>query len=451
MGTHARLSPSNARWPLCAGSVREEEGYEDIAGEAAIDGTGSHLLLEMCLDNSVPAIVYDGQVIGANHEDQPNGWLVAPDRIDRVQICLDYIARRVKELERAYPRSSIVVESESKSDVGGMFGRTDWNGTCDVTITCREPHTGEVFFIEVIDYKDGRGWVSVPNNSQLLAYLVGKMRLYIGSGPLLVGPYCHEKVKDVRMTIVQPKTSKPIRYQCSVETGDISSKSVVEAVDALATAAYATDAPDAPLTSGKHCQWCKANPKRGGHCITATEKSIKTVTKMSDGQIPLIPVDEGQGDFFEVIKRVVADPRALTNVELADLLDAKEAFMVVFDLGREELQKRIEAGEKISGWAMQSGRGENVWALPADEIEKKLKAKRLKLVDIYPKKLISPAQVLKLKSLTKAQKDKIDDELIAFKAGKLTLTKVAHGDTKVLQSATDMFAGVDAPARVDFF
>lgn len=451
MGTHARLSPSNARWPICAGSVREEAGYEDIAGEAAIDGTGSHLLLEMCLDNAVPAIVYDGQVIGANHEDNSNGWLVAPDRIDRVQICLDYIERRHKELRVMYPKSTVIVEAESKSDIGGMFGRKDWHGTCDVTIICRDGHTGEVHFIEVIDYKDGRGWVHVPDNSQLLAYLGGKMRTYIGSGPELVAPYRADKVKDVRMTIVQPKTSKPIRYQCSIEAGTISSQSVVDAVNKLATAAYATDDPNAPVVSGKHCQWCKANPKRGGHCTAATEDSIKKVTTMSDGQIPLIPVNEGQGDFFEVIKQVVADPKSLTSKQLGDMLDAKDALMTAFDISHEELQRRVEGGEAVSGWAMREGRGASVWALPADEVEKKLKAKRLKLADIYPKKLISPAQVLKLKDLTKIQKDKIEDELISFKAGKLKLTKVAHSDTKVIQSVTDMFATVEEPAKIDFF
>ena len=48
MSAHARLGPSNPRWTKCPGSVREEMFYIDIPGEAAIDGTGSHLLLEMC-------------------------------------------------------------------------------------------------------------------------------------------------------------------------------------------------------------------------------------------------------------------------------------------------------------------------------------------------------------------------------------------------------------------
>jgi len=159
MSSHARLSPSNHRWPLCPGSVREEQNYPDVAGEAAIDGTGSHLLLEMCLDNNVPAIQYDQQIIGANDPEHPSGWLVGIERCQRVQMCLDYVERRVSELKEQYPGCTVTVEAESKSDPGGMFGRDDWKGTCDVTIICRNDHTGEVPFIETIDYKDVRGWV----------------------------------------------------------------------------------------------------------------------------------------------------------------------------------------------------------------------------------------------------------------------------------------------------
>ena len=67
MGDHARLSPSNHRWPHCAGSVREESNYPDIAGEAAIDGTGSHILLELSLINNVKASHYDKLIIGDNN------------------------------------------------------------------------------------------------------------------------------------------------------------------------------------------------------------------------------------------------------------------------------------------------------------------------------------------------------------------------------------------------
>ena len=191
---HARLSCSNKRWPHCAGSVREEERYEDIPGAAAIDGTGSHLLLEMCMENNVPASQYDQQIIGVNHPDHLGGWLVAPDRIARVQMCLDYITRRVNELKGQFPGSTVTVESEQKSDPGGMFGRDDWWGTVDITIICRNSMTGEVHFIEVADYKDGRGYFSEKGNTQLISYLAGKMRPFVATGPDLVRPFRPERV-----------------------------------------------------------------------------------------------------------------------------------------------------------------------------------------------------------------------------------------------------------------
>jgi len=106
MGAHARLGPSNARWPGCPGSVREEARYPDMPGEAAIDGTGSHELLEMCLKNGVSADAYDGQIIGTNHPDNPGGWMVDIDRIKRVNMCLDYIDRRVNELKAQFHHHS---------------------------------------------------------------------------------------------------------------------------------------------------------------------------------------------------------------------------------------------------------------------------------------------------------------------------------------------------------
>lgn len=47
--SHARLGPSNHRWPHCPGSIKEEAKYPDTTSPAAHDGTGSHLLLELCI------------------------------------------------------------------------------------------------------------------------------------------------------------------------------------------------------------------------------------------------------------------------------------------------------------------------------------------------------------------------------------------------------------------
>lgn len=431
---HARLGPSNHRWPYCPGSVREEARFPDIPGEAAIDGTGSHLLLELCLQNGVLAIQYDQQIIGANHPEHPSGWLVGLDRIERVQMCLDYISRRVTELQQQSPGCHVTVSSESTADPGGYFGRDDWWGTVDITLIARQPMTGEVYFIEVIDYKDGRGWVHVKDNTQLLAYLGGKMRPYVGSGPDLVRPFKVHEVPHCRMTIVQPKTSPVIRYVCSTRPDDnFSTDYVMNKLSDLSFAALATDKPDAPLIPGKHCEWCKANPKRGGDCMAEVNKSINVVTIMSDNT-EIIASDNGGKSIFEFIGSSFSKIKELTDTQLADLADARDGVMSGFDQVMEEIQARIDQGKHVPGYAMLPGNNSNVWNDTEENIAKMLKARRLKKEEIYPAKLISPAQVLKLPTLTPEQKAKIEKDYIATKSGKLTLKKVSRA---VEQSGTD--------------
>ena len=448
---HARLGPSNHRWPHCPGSVREEERYPDIAGEDAIDGTGSHLLLELCLQNNVHPAQYDQQIIGANHPDNPGGWLVSIDRIERVQMALNYITRRVAELKEMYPDCTVAVESEQRSDPGGAFGRGDWWGTVDITIIARHKMTGEVYFVEVADYKDGRGYVTEKFNTQLISYLFGKLRPYIATGETKTQPFNMSKVGGCRMTIIQPKTNPVIRYQCSTRPEDgINPQVVMEHAEKLADAANATDDPNAPLTPGKHCQWCKANPKRGGHCSAETDKSMEVVQNMNT---EMVTTGDDTG-LLEYISKAVADVKSLTPEQLSQLADAEAGFQAAFNKVKDEIEDRIKQGIQVPGYAMRPSRGSNVWAADEETIVKKLKGCRLKQADIYPPKLITPAAALKLEKLSDVQKKRIESELITFKAGSLKLAKVSHdqqSEKVVAQSDTDglqsksvdmMFAGV---------
>jgi hypothetical protein len=435
-----------------------ESGYQDVAGEAAIDGTGSHLLLEMCMINNVPAIQYDQQIIGANHKDNMNGWLVDPARCARVQMQLDYVTRRVAELKVQFPDAYVVVQAEMKSNPGGAFGRDDWWGTCDITITALDAVTDEVYFIEVCDYKDGRGWVHVPGNTQTISYLFGKMRPYIATGPDDTGPFDASKVPHCRHTIVQPKTNPVIRYQCSTRPDDnFSTQYVIDEAIRLGVAADATDDPDAPLTAGKHCQWCKANPKRGGHCTADAEKSIEVLESMSDTN--LIVAEGGNQHLFEFIQQAVADPKSLTVEQLGELADAEAGLLAAFGKVKTEIQERIEQGTSVPGYAMLPGKNAKVWSQDEKGIVKMLKARRVKKDEMYPAKLITPAAALALKSLTAEQKTKIERDYIAVKAGKSSLQKVSHDhqptvEKDVAQSSTVdmMFADVPtaAPAAVSF-
>jgi len=430
---HARLGPSNHRWPHCPGSVREEAGYEDVAGASAIDGTGSHLLLELCLINGVRAETYDGHIIGENDPENPNGWLVDIERVQRVQQCLDYVSRRHRELSEQFPNGQVVITAEQESNPGKAYGRDDWWGTCDITIMVFVG--SDVVFIEVCDYKDGRGYVSVKDkstgeyNSQLVSYMGGRLVEYLQ--PKLpremFTPYDTGKLQGCRLSIVQPKTNPAVRYE------DLQASTLLGELDKLARAADQTDDPNAPLTFGKHCQWCKANPKRGGHCTAESTNTLEVVKSMND-----VIATDGQS-LFETISQSISKLNEMTPEQLSQLADVRSSMMTVFDSIEKEIVSRIDAGEKVPGYAMKPGRASRVWAKDEEEIVKVLKARRFVKDEIYPPKLASPAQVMKSDKLTAKQKADIEEKYITEKAGALKLTKVAHGDEK---EPTEMFADV---------
>lgn len=409
---HARLGPSNHRWPHCPGSVREEALYEDVAGAAAIDGTGSHLLLELCLLNGVRAEEYEGQIIGVGDHESPNGWHVHRDRIDRVQMCLDYVSRRVEMLREQFPGCTVDVEPEGRSNPGTLVGRDDWWGTVDITITVRT-EAGFAVFIEIVDYKDGRGWVHAgPDNTQLTSYAIGKA--YVPRSSSLM----------VRRTIVQPKTNPVVRSD-----EDASTTHIAEQLQRLAKAAEATDDPEAPLAPGKHCQWCKANPKRGGHCGAAAEKSVKEVRSMTG----VIATDNPS----DVLGMFALDAAEIPADKLAAILDVEDQISAGFAKLHAEVERRLLAGEKVPGFAMGHGNKSNVWA-DEEEATKKLKGARIKLDDYAPRKVISPAQLKKL-NIPDKTKERLWGELVVTKAGAEKVIRVAYGEET---SAEDMFKDV---------
>jgi len=394
MTAHARLGCSNHRWVHCPGSIREEAAYENVSGEAAIDGTGSHLLLEMCVKAGVDADSYLGNCIGVNDHDKPNGWDVKQDRIDRVQQCLNYISRRVFELKEKHPNADVNVYAESLSSPGKFTGRNDWWGTCDITI---EVVFEEVcMFIEVVDYKDGRMYVTEKNNSQLQGYLGGKV---------------YDRLRDpdfpCRMTIVQPKTNPSVRYQDSTKF------EIIGAIEKLSKAAALTDDPEAELIAGDHCTWClhKSN------CSKIPEQSLERLKDMTENT-----------ELIGAIESAFSDVEGLSESELSSLADAKEVLMSAFDKVNAEIERRIGEGTPVKGYAMLPGRSSKVWSVSEEELVGKLKARRLKKDEIYPSKLITPAALLKLGTLTKEQKKKIEDQFITVKQGASSLRRVSHDE-----------------------
>lgn len=364
MSEHARLSCSGSvRWENCAGSVREESAYPDISGKAAIDGTGSHLLLESSVKSGRPVSDYLNETI----EDDEHQWLVKQDRVDRVQMCIDYINRRIRELTELYPACTIDVESESRTDAGAKCGRTDWWGTADITITVTD-FTSCVVFLEVCDYKDGRGYVDAVDNSQLISYLIGK-----------------SMALSYRASIVQPKTNPPVRYQDFTQAGLTGHKI------RLTNAAEATDNPDAELSKGEWCKWCK-------HKTNCNEHKAMNLELLNN------------------------DVLGMSNEDLISVLDMRDHVEAVLEIAKAEATARLERGVLLNGYVLGLGRKTKRWNASEDEIAKVLRARKFKLNDIYPPKLISPAGCMNSKLLTDMQKQTLELKYVEVKVGKSVLT-----------------------------
>lgn len=426
MGTHARLSPSNHRWPKCPGSVELEAQYPDVANDAAIDGTGTHLLLELCLNNDYVPDHYEGQIIGIDHESKLEGWLIQKDRIERVWMCLNYIHRRKAELQDQFPGASITVQEESRADPGSMFNRTDWYGTCDITIEVIQDN--RCLFVEIIDYKDGFGWVHVENNSQLISYAGGKIHHWIASGNNSLHP---ERIPyGVRTSIVQPKTKIPVRYY------DYSTAEIVDALRDLARRAMLTDMENAPLIPGKHCQWCAHRT----NCTALADESLQAIKKSEIKDMVESEDDDNEYNGYSLMDLVKGGARLIAQLDsqrLVELVDIRAGIEAVFDLVEKELVARLNQGQQVNGYTLRPGRPTRCWNMPEEDMVEVLQSHNLKLEDIYLPKLVSPAQIMKNPNLTDDQKKYIDKQYVMVKYGDMRLTKVEHSDST--NDSSDMF------------
>lgn len=415
MSEHARLSPSNQRWPHCPGSIREEAHYPDTPGRAAIDGTGTHMLLEKCLEHGHIPYDYIEHTIGIEHSDMPLGWIIDRERADRVQMALDYVERRRRELTEVYPGTKIVVEPESRSYPGYAFmpRREDWHGTCDITIRALEKMNSGWWarFIEVADYKDGRGWVPAEENTQLQSYVAGKVP-HSATG----GAY----VEGVRTTIIQPRTSPVIR-SC-----DYTWTRIHEVAWDLYQRAARTDDDDASLHAGWWCQWCKANPKRGGHCTQPAQQATQEVQMTTDTSTGL----EGLLDL---------DVTTASGDQLATIMDQKPLIDDAFQRVEQEIQSRLDQELDVPGWAMKPGRKKREWADEQAVIDV-LKTTSLKIDEYAPRKLLTPAQAEKVVS-KRTLESKLKD-LIEEWEGKTKPQRVSQAkpkDTEAMFNTTPGF------------
>lgn len=398
---HARLSPSSAvRWFNCAGAPAAEASYEDTSSDAALLGTHAHSLLEHCLSNGLDPL----EEVGAWYEDRD----VSQETAESVKVATGYVGSAA-EGTIVYPEVHVQPDA---------LGRQDCFGTSDVVLWHPEMRR-----LEVIDYKNGTGYVSEADNLQMLIYLIGAMNtMEITEWPV-----------EMATTIIQPRASgEPVR-SCRYDP-----QQVTTWIQAIAAAATATDNPDALRTPGDaQCQWCKAK----GDCPARTEAALGKAREVFAPVMLGSDLDAG----FDNAKVKVLTPETVRLI-----LMSKDFIVSVFKDVEEHAYKELEAGRPVPGFKLIEGRNGRSWNLPVEELLVKFKntskvdKKKLTQSDYLTMDPVSPAKAENvIKPLVSERTWGNLLKLIDSKPGKPKLVPEGHRKPAVNVTPEDVFQKIE--------
>ncbi len=335
MTAHAKLSASGAhRWMTCSGSVEMEEDFPDTSSTFAEHGTAAHELAERCLKEDVTADFYRSKDF--------NGFAVDAEMVEAIQLYLDYVRNHSGE-------KWVEQRVDFSPWVPGGFG------TCDCLVI--EGKTASV-----IDLKYGKGVkVDACNNSQAMLYALGALNEY---------EFLFDEIEIFKLAIVQPRLDH-------ISEHTISKKELLAFGEYAKERAEAALAESAPFTPGdKQCRFCKAKAS----CRALAEHSLKIAAEGFEAvEIPL----------------TLKDPKKLTSEEVAALLPQLNLIVGWAKAIEAYALATLEHGQEIPGYKVVEGRSIRKWA-DESAAENALRRSKLKIAEIFTKKLISPTQTEKL-------------------------------------------------------
>ena len=377
---HSEIGASGMhRWSKCPGSVRQSKGLPNYNSEEADEGTCAHGLAEVALKfQKIPLKTYLNTVrIGGERK-----FTVGDEMIQGVKLYADTVLGYVKAADDVL---FVEVQFNLSAVHPGLFG------TADAVVW--SPSTKTLY---VIDLKYGAGLpVDVKNNVQLKYYALGA---------LLQGKYPAEKVV---MVIVQPRCEHP---DGPVRTDELDIYEMLAFDSELKEYAVATEKPDAPLSAGTHCRWCRA-ARVPGACPELERQQAELVAM----EFPVVGVTT---DFTPAL---AYDPVKLSKgLVLADTIEAKIKLM------REFAYQEACAGRTPPGWKIVAKRAQRHWKNEGEAAGFVTDVLGLSVDDVMtPSELRSPAQVEKL--LKKKDRELLDGIVVKKSSGN---TLVPESDTR---------------------
>lgn len=392
---HATLSPSAAyRWFRCPGSIRATAGLPDDSNEYAREGTAAHTLAERCLSTGTDAAKWVGTYEGRIRVDYDGGakyqfFTVDRDMAEAVQVYLDHVRALGSE-----PNARVLVEQTVRLEAIDPALAPVW-GTADCIVYV--PGTRTLY---VVDYKHGRGKVvDATDNLQLKIYALAAWATF------------GDQFKPLRIvaTIVQPRAGgEPIR------SAEYTAAELFDFIADVQEAVQRTDAPDAPLVPGSHCDFCRVR-------ATCPALSHQAVAVAQD-EFALVP------------------PQQLTIEQCVAILEKAELLEDWIKGVREHLHARALEGHPIPGHKLVPKRATRQWALPEKDVAARLAPLVAVEDELYRKELLSPAQMEKV-----VGKARLPADLVVSLSSGYNLVKDTDARPAVTIHPGDDFASLPPP------
>lgn len=365
---HAKLSPSSSgRWLTCPASPLMEAGKPNTTNSFAAEGTAAHYLGETCLLEDLDAEHYADLVIwvgskgdtGFANSPTPKGirveytFVVDDSMCDHVQTYVDL----VRDIVRT---TGGELRIEQRLSLTPLTGEEGAGGTADAVILTDDE-------IIIVDLKYGQGLkVDAENNTQLMIYGLAALEEYS-----LIGDF-----KQVRLIIRQPRLHHVSEWTADIDTLTTFANQVRNTAKLINSLDVTSDLTELFAPSTNACRYCKANTE----CKALAEYNIKTVSDDFETLDDAYTVSDAKYDSDTLAK----------VYERIDLL--KDWIKAV----EQSTYTKLINGESVGDLKLVEGRGgARKWS-DATEAETTLKAMRLKVDEMYDKKIISPTTAEKL-------------------------------------------------------
>ncbi|WP_058301718.1 DUF2800 domain-containing protein [Gorillibacterium timonense] len=365
---HALLGASKAsQWINCPPSARLQDGVPDKRSEYANEGTAAHELSELILQRRLTLCnqAERKRLDKAIADFQTTSTYYGSEMGEAVGYYVEVVEERFMESKAR--SSDAVILFEERLDF------TEWvpdgYGTGDVVLIADG-------VMEVIDLKYGKGVpVSAIGNPQIRLYALGALSGY---------SFLYD-IREVRMTIVQPRLDSISTDTMSVDELLAWAEEVVQPAAALA------DAGEGEFKAGDHCRFCKVK----GSCRARADANMAAVS-------------------YEF-----KNPALLTLEEVGQILAITEQLQAWAKDVQDHAFDQAVAGHVVPGWKLVEGRSNRAI------VDKEVAEKKLEEAKIESDKFLKPRELLGIGELEKRVGKKelaaLIGDLIVKPAGKPVL------------------------------